>query len=160
MNDGNPRMAEVLGVRVGQPIRIVGGICGKSERVDTVEFCIQGDGSPKVRDPRDSMSTAALNEALIYAINHPESVVPSQILTEAEKRICAALGGAWVSRDGIPNTEDGDDVVYVWTFRPTVVEVKTTGYEVYGPTNIAVARVQAARFPSVAPGARVKFFEE
>lgn len=124
-----PRIAEVLGVEVGERFRIVGG------DFDTVEFYIQEDGEP----------STYVHAALPYAINHPESIIRTPRLTEPEIAIMRAVGARWVSRD--PRSESQ---VELYSEKP---EYRADGEFVPQSGKKCVAIIyDAERFPSVKPG--------
>ncbi len=80
-----PRLAEVLGIETGEHIEVKGYVG---------EFWVDPDGLPMAIEGSSSWVAAILE-----AINHPESIIRTKRLTEAELERCRVYGAKWVSRD-------------------------------------------------------------
>ena len=97
-----PRLAEVLGVDVG-------------ERFLTPWFPTQlyvSDDGDLIWDENDNVCFDG--KLLQYIINYPESIIRIPRLTEAELAICKYVGAKWVSKDKI--RDDGG--VSLWRKKP------------------------------------------
>lgn len=79
-----PRMAEVLGVEVGEKFLVQGSI---------LTYIVDEYGVIKSADTSDICKSLIA----FTAINHPESITRAPRLTEAELAICKAAGAKWVS---------------------------------------------------------------
>ncbi len=105
-----PRLAEVLGVEVGERFQ-VDGAAG--------EFWVESDGG--VKSSWTAPSIPPITRYILYAINHPESIIRAPRLTESEIAIMRAVGAKWVSR----NINNGVDcavicaAVYLWREKPS-----------------------------------------
>ena len=99
-----PRLAEVLGVEVGQKWRVV---CPE-EDINSVEVWLNEKGH------LIGETLVAGSVILCAAINHPESIIRAPRLTEPEIAIMRAVGAKWVSRDD--NCDDGS--VDLWGAKP------------------------------------------
>ncbi len=99
-----PRLAEVLGVEVGQKWRVV---CPE-EDIDSVEVWLNEKGH------LIGETLVAGSVILCAAINHPESIIRAPRLTEPEIAIMRAVGARWASRDD--NWDDGS--VDLWGAKP------------------------------------------
>ncbi len=120
-----PRLADVLGVEVGE------------------EFIIR-EGPVDYKCVINQNGEADLSYWKIgYAINHPESVIRSPHLTEAEIAIMRAVGAKWVSKSGRI-----DSRAELWDTKPEKLSDGT--YIVFGADPIA--RIKAQLFPSVKLG--------
>lgn len=136
--ENKPRMAEVLGVEVGEKFRVVNVAQGFNEGQFSIN--ISGDlverGSP----------AASRTPALCFAINHPESIVRLPRLTEPEIAIMRAVGAKWVSLDDTESIE----YVYLWDYKPIFSDTNCEfGWDNGRPS---VAQVLKNLFPSVEPG--------
>ncbi len=128
-----PRLAEVLGVEVGEKFRVLR---------NGVEYaCVIGqDGAPE--------GTAW---EVIYAINHPESIIRAPHLTEPETAIMRAVGAKWVSLDA----NLIDESVMLWSDKPD-----NDGDGDFSSTTSALAAVAEELFPSVQPGECIEYKKE
>ena len=129
-NDGKtkhdkPRLAEVLGVEVGEKFTF-------HDR----ELWVDEQGLMHDLDGYVSGNTVC------DVVNHPESIVRAPRLTEAEVAIMRAVGAKWVSLSENVNNER----VVLWRNRPE----KTKKGTYLGA--ISIAYVNIDRFPSVKPG--------
>ena len=135
-----PRLAEILGVEVGERFRIAvnGG---------TIIFWVTEKGHFETDPPKQVGSTYML----LDAINHPESIIRAPRLTEAELAICKAVGAKWLTLDCV--TSSGLSV-YLWDKKPQAHEVKGVGMCYYASDSGAknVARIDGAVFPGLKPG--------
>ena len=129
-----PRLAEVLGVEVGERFGIEE--FGGNELI----FYLDRYGVLRWADDNGTSDTA-----IYTAINHPESIIRAPRLTEPEIAIMRALGAKWVSRD------KGFDDVYLWSDKP---KVSKDYEEYYIPSNPGdcISSTQARLFPSVKSG--------
>ncbi len=134
-----PRLTEVLGVATGVAFYI------KIDGMSYGPYKLNEQGNDVFHVPTESSICMA---HLIYAINHPESIIRSPRLTEAERAIMRATGARWVSRDSYQNC----NVVRLWDVKPKKSE-KVVGYE-FEPSvgDHAWAAVYKSLFPSVNPG--------
>lgn len=134
-----PRLAEVLGVEVGEKFHIK----GRSEGVRGVTFWISENGIC-CTEPENA---PYFPFAVLDAINHPESIIRGPRLTESEIAIMRAVGATWVSR------YDEDTFVILWGNKPTLRDYGYVG------TKIS-AKVFGDRFPSVKAGDCIEVGEE
>ena len=125
-----PRLAEVLGVEVGEHFRVGDVGC---------DFWIEADGWPR----SELFDRNTSSKWVVNAINHPESIIRAPRLTESEIAIMRAVGAKWVSLD----TSSMDEAVALWSDKP---ENDESG-DFCSPLSV-IAIVTAARFPSVKPG--------
>ena len=130
-----PRLADVLGVEVGEHIRI-GDYPG--------EYWINEDGWYAYA------GNDVAFDAIIYAINHPESVIREQRLTEPEIAIMKATGTKWASLNA------GAAYVDLWEDGPYLA---TTDQRYYSRNGV-IARVHSTRMPSVGPGGCLRLEEQ
>ena len=127
-----PRLAEVLGVEVGERFRVpVNG--------GTLTFWVTEKGYFKT-DPPEQVGSTYL---LLDAINHPESIIRAPRLTEPEIVIMRALGAKWVSRDDYP-----DAYPELWEGKP---ELAGKTYACSTPTRVCIV-FREGMFQSVRPG--------
>lgn len=131
-NIDNPRLADVLGVRYAEDFII------RTPNGD-VQCVITADGVPNCDYP-----------FIIYAINHPESVIREQRLTEPEIAIMKATGTKWASRNA------GAAYVDLWADGPYLA---TTDNRFYSRNGL-IARVHSTRMPSVGPGGCLRLEEQ
>lgn len=118
------RLAEVLGVEVGERFKVLrNGI--------EYDCVICQDGAPE----RTAWE-------VIYAVNHPESIIRGPRLTEPEIAIMRAVGATWVSK-----YEGNIDRVDLWDMKPQKRCGIYISYE-----NKPVARIKDNIFPSVKSG--------
>lgn len=129
-----PRLAEVLGVEVGEHFSISGHANNESVFVvDTNGFlhwntyCVDS------------------GEALYTAINQPESIIRAPRLTEEEFERCRVYGAKWVSRDDIT---DGSRI---GLYREKPVKIGNSFFAENAGTMI-VSVWDESLFPSVHPG--------
>lgn len=125
-----PRLAEVLGVDVGEHFRVGDVGC---------DFWIEADGWPR----SELFDRNASSKWVVNAINHPESIIRAPRLTAPEIAIMRAVGATWVSLD----TSSMDEAVALWSDKP---ENDESG-DFHSPISI-LAMVTADLFPSVKPG--------
>lgn len=128
-----PRVAELLGVEVGQKWRVV---CPE-EGVDSGEIWLNEKGYP-INHP------ASYGIVLLCtALNHPESIIKSPHLAEPEIAVCKAIGAKWVSHDSTGDSVD------LWLNKP----VKHNGmFSIGDEDEEALAVIADILFPSVRPG--------
>ena len=130
-----PRLAEVLGVEVGQKWRVV---CPE-EGINSVEVWLNEKGR------LIGLNGVVGSILLCAAINHPESIIRAPRLTGAELERCRVYRAKWVSRD--KNCDDG--TVDVWSERPLY------GEDMYNQTeegSLIATIHDPTLFPSVHPG--------
>lgn len=128
-----PRLAEILGVEVGERFNIDGYFQNGNTRV---AFWVTEKGCYETDPPKTDNSSYAL----LDAINHPESIIRAPRLTEAELAICKAVGAKWVSKD-----ERISQDINLWESKPKKDEIGTFSGQWFG-------RIHGALFPSVRPG--------
>ncbi len=121
-----PRLAEVLGVEVGERFRVGDVGC---------DFWIEADGWPR----SELFDRNASAKWVVNAINHPESIIRLPLLTEPEIAIMRAMGAKWVSRD------KNGTCANLWESEP---HLTADGYA----KAKMIANVFRGRFPSVKPG--------
>ena len=131
-----PRLAEVLGVDVG-------------ERFFTPWFPTQlyvSDDGDLIWDRNDNVCFDG--KLLQYIINYPQSITRAPQLTDAELERCRVYGAKWVSMD----KSSERSAVKLWDVKPKKVE-KTKGY-MFEPWvgDHALASVHMSLFPSIQPG--------
>ena len=128
-----PRLAEVLGVEVGEHFRVGDVGC---------DFWIEADGWPR----SELFDRNASAKWVVNAINHPESIIRLPRLTEPEIAIMRAVGAKWVSRD------KAADRVDLWSQEP--VNKYDSGVYIWAPEEESgyMGEVLASLFPSVYPG--------
>ncbi|WP_298069976.1 hypothetical protein [uncultured Mailhella sp.] len=133
---GKPRLAEVLGVEVGERFRM-------TKFSETVDCWVDTDGWMHHKNG------LVRPEYVIDAINHPESIIRAPRLTEAELERCRVYGAKWVSKDPVKNT------VNLWREKPelTVGDIFTS---LRGPE----ATANDYLFPSVRCGCCIQAEEE
>lgn len=127
-----PRLAEILGVEVGERFRIGDIGC---------DFWIDADGWPR----SELFDENASAKWVAYAINHPEKIIRIPRLTEAEIERCRVYGARYVSRG-----EDTKSVVRLFEDMPKEDMPKSDSGILTSDSIIAL--VVADRFPSVKPG--------
>ncbi len=128
-----PRLAEVLGVEVGERFRIGDIGC---------DFWIEADGWPR----SELFDRNTSSKWVVNAINHPESIINVQRLTEPEIAIMRAVGAKWVSMDTGYSVQ-----LSLWSNRPTIVDGCYHGLaddKNYG----WLGNLNTSLFPSVKPG--------
>lgn len=124
-----PRLAEVLGVEVGERFKM-----GNFPEL----VYITEDGNIV-----STGSGAICSKWITDAINHPESIIRAPRLTEAELAICKAVGAKWVSMDNVGIHAD------LWAEEP----IRNEKIFVQSPESRgAIASVRSCLFPSVGPG--------
>ena len=134
-----PRLAEILGVEVGEPFRVV----REDLEVKTMALKVTWDGALAQYDT-DATYTSII-QALYLAIENPNSIVklgPS--LTTAERKKLKAIGADWVSED-----PDGSAWVKVWKGKPRLNDKFYTSKETSDVHFIG--QLDAQMFPSVKP---------
>ena len=141
-NFAKPRLAEVLGVEVGERFKVSdsdGGWDGD------VVFHINEYGKfISGKDPGSSI-------ALCCAIQHPESIIRAPHLTEPELAICKAVGAKWVSMNAIGI---GKSRVTLWDDKPMFdgsMFYITEDDESFIAVS-TIGRINQNLFPSVHPG--------
>lgn len=136
-NPDKPRLAELLGVEVGQKWRVV---CPE-EGIDSAEVWLNKKGHLAGR------TFGAGSAILCAAINHPECIVRVPKLTEAELAICKAIGAKYVTRNG-----DGC-YVFLWREKPEHKEFfgDAAFYSPKGSPSL-ICSIEPSIFPSVRPG--------
>lgn len=133
-NPAKPRLAEILGVEVGEKFRIA--------NCDGL-YCIDGSGYPLATSDKNTDSN------VIYAINHPESIIRQPRLTAEEAAIFRTLrrcGAEWASRDAHGATKNR---VYFWNQKPKAIAAQSCfdgGYCGF------ICSLPAEALPSVRPG--------
>ena len=142
-----PRLAEALGVEVGQKWRVV---CPE-EDINSVEVWLNEKGH------LIGETLVAGSVILCAAINHPESIIRAPRLTEPEIAIMRAVGAKWVSR----NINNGVDcvvncaAVYLWKEKPS------SSIGLYFADGGPIATVNDPDlFPSVKPGDLIEYEKE
>lgn len=101
------------------------------------------NGAREYWDENNGWLACDCEEDLIKIIAHPERIIRTTRLTDAELAICNAVGAKWVSR-----ATEGGTKVSLWTVKPF-----KTFHGVYVASGIdAIARVNASLFPSVKMG--------
>ncbi len=139
-----PRLAEVLGVEVGERFHIDSEYGGREIWIDKDgDVCTCGDGP---LDPFD----------IFDAINHPESIIRNPRLTEPEIAICKAVGAKWVSKN-----KYGARRVALWDAKPIFDEgmFSITEDDEHSVTIGVIGRISDVLFPSVKPGACISVDE-
>ncbi len=131
-----PRLAEVLGVEVGETFKVEGV---------SVRFFIGEDGMPKIYDGDSGLDVEGMD--IYKAINHPESIIRAPRLTEPEIAIMRAVGAKWVSMDKYKD-KFGRTYVELWGEKPNGEIEKV--YDLEGGS--ALAKILPELFPSVHPG--------
>ena len=123
-----PRLAEVLGVEVGEKFTF-------HDR----ELWVDEQGLMHDLDGYVSGNTVC------DVVNHPESIIRAPRLTEPEIAIMRAVGAKWVSRD------EGFDDVFLWLDKPRLSD-DNKGYYLSSKLGNCITSVRAKLFPSVKPG--------
>ena len=132
-----PRLAEVLGVKVGQKWRVV---CPE-EGIDSAEVCLNDKGH--LIDVYGVVSSVIL----CAAINHPESIIRSLPLTEQELELCRVFEAKYLTRNA------NSRFISMWDARPSENEGGMGKY--YTIDNCEaweIASIDAKFFPSIEPG--------
>ena len=125
-----PRLAEVLGVEVGERVRL-------PKFSDTVDCWVAADGW------MHSNNGLVMLEYVFDAINHPESIIRVPRLTEAELERCRVYGAKWVSKD------DYSEIADLWSKRP----LYGNGEYTHSSGCVFIGRVfDKSLFPSVSSG--------
>ena len=125
-----PRLAEVLGVEVGEKFQVSGWEDGNGG------YWIDENGDI------DNTTHAGISIImLVDIINHPESIIHLPRLTEAELAICRAVGAKWVSRNQI-----GANSLHLWDKKPG------GNKNFWNGDAMSLATVAENLFPSVQPG--------
>lgn len=140
MEKNKPRLADVLGVEVGEKIKIA--IPGKTE---TGWFQMDKNGCLKDVDNLCDLSGVYL----AYAINHPETIIRTPRLTEYELAICKAIGALWLSLDS------NEDFVKAWMDKPGIEGAGDGSWIRFnngGNLYSFIAKIRKDLFPSVHPG--------
>lgn len=132
-----PRLAEVLGVEVGETFKVEGV---------SVRFFIGEDGMPKIYDGDSGLDVEGMD--IYKAINHPDRIVRAPRLTEPEIAIMRAVGAKWVSRD------DDSVIVRLWDEKPERCNGK------HETPFACVGTIIPRLFPSVKPGDLIEAGEE
>lgn len=131
-----PRLAEILGVEVGERFKVEMSYGTTDELYLDQTGVIYRDSG----DARPIHSTC-----LCQAINHPESIIRAPRLTEQEIAIMRSVGAKWVSMDDKSYTRLKVDL---WDVEPS-----KTSNGVYVALNVdPIARVKIYLFPSAHPG--------
>lgn len=104
-----PRICEILGVDVGE--RFVVKESDDPPR-DIFSIIITESGIPEWAN-NPEMITTVPSKMVLYAVQHPESLIRKPMLTEVELEICKLLGAKWVSRDKV-----GAQRVDFWEEKP------------------------------------------
>lgn len=131
-----PRLAEVLGVAVGENFYIR----DKARCVN--EYCkMMADGSVQ-----SGAGETIRGDLLSIAINYPESIIRVPQLTEAELRIMQDCGARWVSRSDSSATDDCK-YVKLWEAKPTKNSFGKWEETIHLDAHLAV--IDARKFPSV-----------
>lgn len=134
-----PRLAELLGVEVGEKFQVKG--------VDTKDFAFFVDAEGIMRWTDDGM----ISDLIIYTIiNHPERIVRLPRLTEPEIVIMRAFGAKCVSRADISTS-----VALLWDTKPRKYPDGVYRACWFKP----IATVDSRFFPSVKPGDCVELEE-
>lgn len=107
-----PRLAEVLGVEVGEKFKIKGYFDGEFPFDEVVMFQLLEDGTYKTTPPRYKGSTAAL----LQSIDHPERVIHMSRWTEQEVEDAKALKRL-LSKDDIVCVSRSTDGAAVYVIR-------------------------------------------
>ena len=132
MNEKKPRLAEILGVEVGEKFRVSPCSC---------YFLIRPDGDPT--SEKSGLEKVQELAWIIKAINHPESIIRAPRLTEPELTICKVVGAKWVSRNN-------EEVwARLWSTKP---EFEEDGLHYRSNGAILLALANGIMFPSVHPG--------
>lgn len=139
-NKDKPRLAEVLGVEVGEKFAV------KMEGCTTDSLIIGDDGFLRYAD---TTIADVFSLVLCRAINCPDSIIRTPRLTEAELAICKAVGAKWVSRN------ENSEYVMLWNAKPSTIYDEDEG-KCYtngdGKSNAKhIASVRAELFQSVKP---------
>ena len=130
-----PRLAEVLGVDVGEKFAI------KGHAGDKTIFCVNEKGIMCWKGVGVDNVTA-----IFTAINHPESIIRIPHLTEAEIKRCRAFGAKYLTRNG------GKHIVHMWDKMPGVLEGSDGTYYIIGNSGaLDIGGVDSSFFPSVEP---------
>ena len=139
-----PRLAEVLGMEVGQKWRVE---C-REESINSVEVYMNENGQLIGVPAVPAVVGASI---LLTAINHPECIICTKRLTEPELAICKATGAKWVSMSRITI---GKPIVSLWDKKPMF-----DGLFYFVPeddeNNIVegtIGTINQNLFPSVQPG--------
>ena len=130
-----PRLAEVLGVEVGEKFRVYGA---------AGEFWVESDGGVKTSWAK--LVNPPMTTYILYAINHPESIIRAPRLTEAELRIMQDCGARWVSRSGSSATDDCK-YVKLWEAKPQKNSFGKWEETIHLDAHLTV--IDARKFPSV-----------
>lgn len=127
----NPRLAEILGVNVGEKFQIpING--------SIATFEITGDGHFETTPPNMVGSTYLLLEA----IERPEIIIRQSRITPEELAICKAVGAKWLCMDDAGFKAD------LWNTKPSKTDKGI--YVAFGVD--PMARLQPYVFPSLKPG--------
>ncbi len=135
-----PRLAEVLGVEVGEKFQVSGWEDGNGG------YWIDENGDI------DNTTHAGISIImLVDIINDPELIIRAPHLTEPEIAIMRAVGAKWVSFD----TNSIDESVMLWSDKPD----KDRNGIFSSPISV-LAAVAEELFPSVKPGDLIEYKKE
>ena len=127
----NPRLAEILGVKVGESFMI-------PNNGGSVTFEITENGKFKT-DPPNMVGSTYL---LLEAIERPEIIIRQSRITPEELAICKAVGAKWLCMD------DAGFKAELWNTKPSKTDKGI--YVAFGVD--PMARLQPYVFPSLKPG--------
>lgn len=131
-----PRLAEILGVEVGERFLL------QREDGTKVQFWVTESGQYATNPPMMNGSSYMM----IDAINNPALVIKPPKLTKPELAICKAVGAKWVTLDSTPSD------VCLWKHKP--VNTDPIGNVKWGSISGSgvIACIGKSLFPSVHPG--------
>lgn len=141
---GKPSICEILGVEAGERFWVKEGT---EEPKEEDAIYIADDGMACWSVNKIGTGIFEPHRMVLYAVQHPESLIRKPRLTKEELEICRALGAKWVSRDD----ELGDVVnVDIWDDKP---EKSSDGsYMAYKKDTLHIAGINFKIFPSIKPG--------
>ena len=131
-----PRLAEVLGVEVGEKFTLRDG------KEELSGLHVEEDGT--IHDRYEASVSGSIYS---FLINHPESIIRAPRLTEPEIAICKAVGAKWVAR------EKDSAWVTLHLEKPEQFQPGNYGYRDY------IGTLDENLFPSVALGACISVDE-
>ena len=134
-----PRLAEILGVEEDEKWDYP-GLYGPYRIHNGIREALSSSGT---------WYNCGNEESLTEIINHPEKIIRSPRLTEAELAICKAVGAKWVSKN-----KYGARRVTLWDAKPIFDEgmFSIPEDDEHSVTIGVIGRISDVLFPSVKPG--------